>query len=522
MDDNYEFINGKKYKKCAETQIRNPKTKRCVSKKGKIGLEIQLLLKKQHQESKKQESKKQEERKEEPKKQEISNKDCVKWLLNKNKNPLTGRAISEKGAIYKKLNKNCNVINEKAIKIQKFFLSKYKKLSSSKSKSSKVSPPKVSPPKVSPPKVSPQKTKIVKQNGKLDNTACIVKKGEDLIIDDKIKLIKKFGSSSSFGINFISSYIDDDSFRFSSKIQHNTKEAKKELYLLKVLSDIRKKTNNLNFPLLYNYTICPSNKVGNRDDLPDFFKANKRAGYIAMFNELLLGDLKNYLYNIAKSDYNLWLNAIEQIYMCLASLHSLGLTHNDSHYGNFLYKETEKGGYFHYKINGDDYYIPNLGYIWVIWDFGVSSIIYRHYDYIDDYNFLNLFLRYDNPKLLTENFKRKFPIDNKDANKKYRDYGFIDKSRILIPKEIELLVEELWNYSGRDSINTLSNLSKDKQTEDKWFKLLLSEHLLFNHKPSTNIVNSTVINFQHLTKEFDFLINKKAYQIDISKIEKMN
>ena len=46
MDDNYEFINGKKYKKCAETQIRNPKTKRCVSKKGKIGLEIQLLLKK--------------------------------------------------------------------------------------------------------------------------------------------------------------------------------------------------------------------------------------------------------------------------------------------------------------------------------------------------------------------------------------------------------------------------------------------------------------------------------------------
>ncbi len=509
MEDNYEYIDGKRYKKCHENQIRNLKTKRCVSKTGKIGLEILLRLKKQQEEPKKQQ---QEERKEEPKKQEISNKDCVKWLLNKNKNPLTGRAISEKGAIYKKLNKECSPLNEKAIKIQKFFLSKYKKLSSSKSKSSKVSPPKVSPPK----------TKIVKQNGKLDNTACIVKKGDDLIIDDKIKLIKKFGSSSSFGINFISSYIDDDSFRFSSKIQHNTKEAKKELYLLKLLSDIRKKTNNLNFPLLYNYTICPSNKVGNRDDLPDFFKANRKAGYIAMFNELLLGDLKNYLYNIAKSDYNLWLNAIEQIYMCLASLHSLGLTHNDSHYGNFLYKETEKGGYFHYKINGDDYYIPNLGYIWVIWDFGVSSIIYRHYDYIDDYNFLNLFLRYDNPKLLTENFKRKFPIDNRDKNKRYRDYGFIDKSKIIIPKEIELLVEELWNYSGRDSVNTLSNLSKDKQTEDKWFKLLLSEHLLFNHKPSTNIVNSTVINFQPLTKEFDFLINKKAYQIDIGKIEKMN
>ena len=30
MDDNYEIINGKKYKKCKENQIRNPITRRCV------------------------------------------------------------------------------------------------------------------------------------------------------------------------------------------------------------------------------------------------------------------------------------------------------------------------------------------------------------------------------------------------------------------------------------------------------------------------------------------------------------
>jgi hypothetical protein len=488
--DLYEIINGKKYKKCNDNQIRNLKTMRCVSKKGKIGSEILLLLKKE--EPKKEEPKKEE------RKREISNNDCIKWLLNKNKNPLTGRTITEKGVIYKKLNKECSPLNEKAIKIQRFFLSKYKKLIY-KSKSSKVSP-------------------FKKQ---IDNTSCIIKKGDDLIIDDKIKLIKKFGSDSSFGINYISSYIDDESFRFSSKIQYNTKEAKKELHLLKILSDIRKKTNNLNFPLLYNYTICPSNKVGNRDELPEFFKINKKTGYIIMFNELLLGDLKNYLYNIAKNDYNLWLNAIEQIYMCLASFHSLGLNHNDSHYGNFLYKVIEKGGYFHYKINGDDYYIPNLGYVWVIWDFGVSSIIYRHYDYIDDYNFLNLFLRYDNPKLISENFKQKFPVDNKDKTKRYRNYGFIDKSKIIIPKEIELLVEELWNYSGKDNISIISTLSKYKQTEDKWFNLLSSKKLLFNHKPSSNIINSIVINFQPLTKNFDLLINKKGFQINLDLIEKM-
>jgi hypothetical protein len=479
MNSNYDIINGKKYKKCKENQIRNLNTNKCVSKTGKIG---KLLLKQQIKGTK-------EGTKEGTREGTISNQDCIKWLSNKLINPKTNRKITEKSQIYKSFDKKCNIINEKAKKIQRFFLSKFKKVDK-------------------------------KVNKKVDKKSCIIKRGDDLIIDDKIKLDKQFGSKSVFGINYISHYLNDTDFKFSSKIQFYTKEAKKEFEYLKVLNDFRKNKNFLHFPLLYDYTICPSNKFDNKEDLPPFFQVKKKVGYIVIFNELLSGDLKNYIYNIAKNNYDLWLNAIEQIYMTIASLHSLGLNHKDSHYGNFLYKEVERGGFFHYKINDEDYFIENLGYMWVIWDFGVSSVIHRHYDYVEDYNYLCLSLRYNNDKLITPEFKRKFPLD--DKKKPYRDYGFIDISLVKIPKEIEKLVEELWKYSGADK-EISAKLDKEKLTEDKWIKLLKFNGILMTHKPSASskIVNTTTINFQKITKENPFLIDKKGFPINYEKFMKL-
>ena len=45
--------------------------------------------------------------------------------------------------------------------------------------------------------------------------------------------------------------------------------------------------------------------------------------------------------------------------------------HNDAHAGNFLYHRIKPGGYFHYNIYGQDFYLENIGYLWVIWDFGL-------------------------------------------------------------------------------------------------------------------------------------------------------
>ncbi len=54
--------------------------------------------------------------------------------------------------------------------------------------------------------------------------------------------------------------------------------------------------------------------------------------------------------------------------------------HHDCHYGNFLYHLIEPGGYFHYNIYGTDYYIENLGYLWVIWDYGLIVPYYNSYE----------------------------------------------------------------------------------------------------------------------------------------------
>lgn len=48
--------------------------------------------------------------------------------------------------------------------------------------------------------------------------------------------------------------------------------------------------------------------------------------------------------------------------------------HNDTHTGNILYKNIEKGGYLKYIINGKEIFIKNLGYLIILWDFAGAII----------------------------------------------------------------------------------------------------------------------------------------------------
>ena len=51
----------------------------------------------------------------------------------------------------------------------------------------------------------------------------------------------------------------------------------------------------------------------------------------------------------------------------------MNLSHNDCHWGNFLYHKIKPGGYIHYKIFDKDIYLKNYGYLWIIWDYGITS-----------------------------------------------------------------------------------------------------------------------------------------------------
>lgn len=72
---------------------------------------------------------------------------------------------------------------------------------------------------------------------------------------------------------------------------------------------------------------------------------------------------------------NLWCNALFQIMAGLYAMKShYNMIHNDLHGKNILVQKVKKGGYWVYKIDNKKYYVPNLGYIFLISDFGFSWI----------------------------------------------------------------------------------------------------------------------------------------------------
>lgn len=54
----------------------------------------------------------------------------------------------------------------------------------------------------------------------------------------------------------------------------------------------------------------------------------------------------------------------------------MGVVHGDLRWENVLLHPVTPsyGGYWHYRIGGNDYYVPNYGVLAVLWDFGVSAL----------------------------------------------------------------------------------------------------------------------------------------------------
>jgi len=94
-----------------------------------------------------------------------------------------------------------------------------------------------------------------------------------------------------------------------------------------------------------------------------------------IISELANGDLKMLIDNPTITlNIELFSNILIQIFMSLAFFnYNLKAFHLDTHCGNFLYHKINPGGYFHYNILGNDYYIKNIGYLWLLCDFGRTS-----------------------------------------------------------------------------------------------------------------------------------------------------
>ena len=148
--------------------------------------------------------------------------------------------------------------------------------------------------------------------------------------------------------------------------------------------------------------------------------------------------------------------------------------HNDAHAGNFLYHRVKPGGYFHYNIYGKDYYIENIGYLWVIWDFGLIQ-------------------PFANTKIINNNKFGKF---------KKRINISIDYLR---PIQRIINSQELFNPSLNKIINIINNiLNKYINTMDVLLLSNLNKEILI-------FMNNNISTFSDIKP--DNIINKKPYII---------
>lgn len=273
MDNLYEIINGKKYKRCKENQIRNPITRRCINKDKKTAKDLLL-----------------------------NDKKSPKYLLKYIK-------IRERR---KKISKSPIEDIEKRIYINK---------------------------------------KIIEN------------------IDSKIILGKNLIIKKNIDGNIYLSYLNKyPKYDFFSKIVLDNKKSENELTYLKMTNDAVINNRCPHFPMLYgNYDLHMTN-----DDmkiLPKLLKVDVNNSFKIILSEKVDGNLRIFLNNMNKTD-DIYLNALAQVFISLIFFYKETKSfHNNSIWDNFIYKKVNKGGYYHYEIMGNDYYLENLGYLWMISDY---------------------------------------------------------------------------------------------------------------------------------------------------------
>lgn len=456
---------------------------------------------------------------------EITETECNLWRKNKNINPKTNRRIKESSVIYNFLKNKCEkddiykIVNDFCLSIKKPSninikdIDIYDKIDNLclKKKEIKLLKPSISSPKKYK-KSSLLKSKsiifndIYKNNNKLllyfdkfNNNSCLelTNKPNQYKLNKNILLYKQIGSKSVFGIVYKSKIINDNSNdnsndmpKFVSKIQLITKEFKQELLIFQKLSKYAYKNNICHFPILYATSKC--NNIIKNDKYPELLSKanNKYKNYSIILYELANGDLNSF---INKYDSNLspklWKNIYEQIFMSIFLFHCLDLNHGDSHNGNFLYTKIKAGGCFHYRIKDENYYIENIGYKWMIWDYGNTRKLSEltKITFFDDYRYINLFFRkFDKIMNESKEFKNNDFYSNKKA-------GYINENA-NIPIEITKIQNEIWKHLGELNDKYLIDFVFNKnKTEYDWFKYFIDNNILFSKSPIGNIISTIIL-----------------------------
>ena len=183
------------------------------------------------------------------------------------------------------------------------------------------------------------------------------------VANAKLTLKKQIGTESKYGVIYLTQ--DKSKRKLVTKLTKITVYNNLEINISRKLANFVLKDLTPHFLLIYKVLAC---FIKNKD-VPDIIKNDY---YYMSINELADGDLYNFL-DKYYDNYELINNALQQVLLCILSFHyfSGGLYHRDCHGGNFLFHKIKPGGYLKYEIFGKTIYVKNLGFLWMIWDFGL-------------------------------------------------------------------------------------------------------------------------------------------------------
>jgi len=186
------------------------------------------------------------------------------------------------------------------------------------------------------------------------------------IANANLTLKKQIGTESKYGVIYLTQ--NKQKKQLATKLTPKTIRNAIEIQIAKKLGKLVLKNLTPHFLLIYKVLACFIKDTENTN-VPSIIK---NEDYYISINELADGDLHTFLRRYY-DNIELVNNAIQQVLLCVLSFHyfSGGFYHRDCHSGNFLFHKIKPGGYFKYKIFGKTIYVKNLGFLWMIWDFGL-------------------------------------------------------------------------------------------------------------------------------------------------------
>jgi len=194
---------------------------------------------------------------------------------------------------------------------------------------------------------------------------------KEKIVKERIFFDKQIGSASVYGTAYLNTGKGIARLlKFSAKVM--AVKFKHEVDILKKMSALVEKKISPNMPVVYTSVLCYKPKDETLKANPAANILIRKGNYYVVLNEIANGDTHDFFQT--KHIDNVYESTLTQMMFSLRAFHNLGYAHNDAHLGNFLWHKITPGGFWQYQYNDTTIYVPNTGYLMVLWDPGMATI----------------------------------------------------------------------------------------------------------------------------------------------------